>query len=704
MTTRNANSRWDHKPLRIAALQVASKPEDNLAVLEKWHACEFDVEQLLHVYGDDYFGLYDSVRFEKQLRTYIAEAHAKGIRIIAYANVMNVPTVKREPVDDWYQVSSKGAPTKGCCVNSPYRDHALNAIRGTMECGADGVFMDGPHVHGDCCYCKTCDKLFRDAHGIAIPKNESDPTSWEQFQQFRRDSITRFVRDVYETVHSVKADGVVYLNHFVFNASTADGQTTRDLLPLMDWIGSEGGFQFYGFPQRAMLWKVGSTAKMLESIAPDKPRVIFINGANCPWNYLIHSAPETELMIASTAANAANHWYCFCVGLDDFESEGAAAAKAINHKLSLTESYFTRTQSAAKVAVLWSQDTIEVYNQQAPESDLMETGGKHAPNTDIPLDNKPGWTLGGLPSAAREPYASYNATYEILWRSQVLFDVLHDQYLDAERLKQYEVIILPNLVCMSENVTVLLREFVQAGGKLIASFESSLSSIDGIRQPNFQLADVFGVDFQGTMRDFHHYAKMDVPIDGVPGKGLFRSVLPAPRYGLPCEATTAKPLIHFYAPFPEYYMPLTVPDVPALFHNQFGKGECYYFSAKFCENYSHYGFGEYRLIFDNLLDSLMPRQLVVEADAETIEVALRKPEATGHSVLHVINYSGSHKRPIHRTVRLNNVRLTLRLDAKPVRVRDIFANEELDFTWQDGCATVVLNQLDTYKALSFESA
>lgn len=701
MSTPTQPLRWDHRPMRIAALQVESPKEESLKVLAEWHGMHFNVEQLLHVYGDSYFGLFDAPRHEARLREYITDAHARGIKIIAYANVMNPPTVKREPMDDWVQILADGKRTAQSCYNTPYRDHALNAMRGVMACGADGVFLDGPHWNHLACYCPACEKSFRAIHHGDLPRSARDPL-WQEFQKFRVDSITRFVKDAHDVVHRHKPDGVLYLNHFVFNASTGDGQSTQDLWPLMDWIGSEGGFTFYGFPKKANLWKVASTAKMLESIAPDKPRVIFVNGANCPWNYLIHTPAETELMLASTAANAANYWYCFCVGLEDFKAPGADAARDFNAKLNTHAEYFTATRSAAQVGLLWSQDTIEVYNGQAPESDLDLTGRQTAPNNDIPLVNTAGWTLEGLPSAAREPYDTLNAAYGMLWRLQVPFDLVHDQYMDAPKLARYKVIIIPNGVCLSANSVKLLRDFVKNGGRLIASFETSLADDAGRRTGNFQLADVFGVDFGGGMQDYHHFAKMNVPTDNVIGRGLFRPVLPAHRYGLVCKETTAKPLARHYGPCTEYYGKLPDPDLACIFHNHFGAGECYYINHKFFENYHHYGFGEYLLILRNMLDSMMPRQLAVQSESETIEATLRQQDNPRRMVLHLANYSGSHMRPIPRTVPLSNVGIRLRAESKPLRVRDVFAGNDLPFQYADGVVILTLSTLGTYAVLSVD--
>jgi hypothetical protein len=512
--------------------------------------------------------------------------------------------------------------------------------------------------------------------------------------------MTNFVREMREAVQSRNPDGILYLNHFVFTASSGDGQCTQDLLPYMDWIGSEGGFLFYGFPQRAHLWKVGSTAKMLEAIAPDKPRVIFIDGANCPWNYIMHTPDETRLMIASTSANAANHWYCFVVGLSDFDSDAADAVRHFNLRLEKHEDLYRQTTSAARVGLLWSQDTLEIYDEDAPESDLNLAGVHEGTESDIPLINQPGWTHPDLPSAKRRPLVGFNCAYEMLWRSQVPFDIVHDQFADLEKLSQYDVLILPNVICMRDDFADLLHDYVSNGGSLIATFETSLCDEKGNRRDTYALQDVFGVEFDGHLKDFHHYGKMNAPLDGPVGKGLFRPILPGPRYALVSKAITAEPMIRYYEPCPEYYEPLPGLDMPSLFHNRFGKGQCYYFNNKFFEKYSHYGFQEYKQIFLNMMDSLTSRHVTVGARSETVEVALRRQD--GRLLLHLVNYSGSHKRPMPQTVPLHDLEITVHTGQKPVAVMRIFEDQELALEWDGENAHFVLPQLDAYELICIE--
>jgi len=64
------------------------------------------------------------------------------------------------------------------------------------------------------------------------------------------------------------------------------------------------------------------------------------------------------------------------------------------------------------------------------------------------------------------------------------------------RVGDYELVVLPNLLHISDAFASELREFVKQGGKLLATYQTSLLDAEGDRLPNFSLADMFGVDFE----------------------------------------------------------------------------------------------------------------------------------------------------------------------------------------------------------------
>ena len=56
----------------------------------------------------------------------------------------------------------------------------------------------------------------------------------------------------------------------------------------------------------------------------------------------------------------------------------------------------------------------------------------------------------------------------------IQYDVVPDWNLIPEILKAYQLIILPNAACMSDEQVLAVREYVRDGGAILATAESSL--------------------------------------------------------------------------------------------------------------------------------------------------------------------------------------------------------------------------------------
>ena len=79
-------------------------------------------------------------------------------------------------------------------------------------------------------------------------------------------------------------------------------------------------------------------------------------------------------------------------------------------------------------------------------------------------------------------------------------DVLYAEHLTAEKLAKYRVIVLANAKTMTEGEIAVLREWVRAGGTLVAEGTTTLFDPATLEmRANYALADVFGVDWRETV-------------------------------------------------------------------------------------------------------------------------------------------------------------------------------------------------------------
>ncbi|MFN0196114.1 MAG: ThuA domain-containing protein [Planctomycetaceae bacterium] len=77
--------------------------------------------------------------------------------------------------------------------------------------------------------------------------------------------------------------------------------------------------------------------------------------------------------------------------------------------------------------------------------------------------------------------------------------VINDWNLTDEDLSKYRVLILPNTACLDDSQVAAVKKFVASGGGLVASLDASLFDELGNPHDNFELSDVFGVDYRGLL-------------------------------------------------------------------------------------------------------------------------------------------------------------------------------------------------------------
>jgi hypothetical protein len=92
-----------------------------------------------------------------------------------------------------------------------------------------------------------------------------------------------------------------------------------------------------------------------------------------------------------------------------------------------------------------------------------------------------------------------DAVYSALLDGRFLFDYVHEDRLQLDRIKNYAALILPNTALLSDEQCHQLREYVNQGGSLLATFETSMYNERNERRADFGLADVFGIHAAGPV-------------------------------------------------------------------------------------------------------------------------------------------------------------------------------------------------------------
>ena len=98
----------------------------------------------------------------------------------------------------------------------------------------------------------------------------------------------------------------------------------------------------------------------------------------------------------------------------------------------------------------------------------------------------------------REPleyphFAALRGACRKLQQAHLPFGIISAKQLTT--LHEYDVVVLPNLLRITEAETSAFRDYVKNGGRLYASRLTSLTGVDGVRHDDFMLSDLFGCHF-----------------------------------------------------------------------------------------------------------------------------------------------------------------------------------------------------------------
>ncbi len=673
---------WHLEPLRIAALQCNFE-KDSMAVLDVWRENAFNTEQLLHLFGEGYYGAFREDKHGSILDGYLEKAHGYGIRVIVYANTHTLPHSMPEKNEEWGARNSDGSLKKAyethllSCPNSPWADWVFEELRRLAKHDIDGVFSDGP---AGACSCSNCKEAFRRKYGYPWPVDVDDGgREASDMRAFDIDTRVRFMKRFCETLKAVRPEAICYQNLDVF------GYSAEPFLPYNDLVGSEGGFMFYGPPSKAYLWKTSLRAKALASCARGKPTVIFAAGDQKSWSCYLHAPAETKLMYAASIANGASVWYGLHCSSENMRRPGGLAAGEFNRFHADHEYCYADTESAANVAILNSMATRAHYRTTSEASDFYSAKGS-------------GKAVGpGDIASSTEGFAA------MLYRTQIPFDFISEETLAEGTPARYKCIVLPTCACLSEKLLERLRTFVQEGGLLIASLDTSLFDEKGTRRGDFGLADVFGAGINEDVLVFHDFNYFEFA-EGAPApfNGFQVRLAQAPAIGLNVKATTAEVVGVYHAPLPGRYEPMTPLASPAVLWNSFGKGRCLYLAGTFGEFYSDYACLEYEQMVANAIRCHAAPPVRVMNAPPSLEITLRRKRDGSAVVCHLINYTGGMVRPIQESVSLLNLELRFRADlfeTPPARFRSLGEAKDLNACAADGEFVVTAPGLFEYDVI-----
>ena len=397
-------------------------------------------------------------------------AHEDGLVVFARmdSNRAHEEFYKTHP--DWFAIDADGKPYKAgdlfiTCINSPYySQHIPDILREIIELYHPEGFTDNSWSglgRESICYCENCRKNFHERSGKDLPgvKNWDDKVyrEWILWNYNRRLEIWDLNN------HTTKTAGGPFCIWAGMNSGSISGQSRSfrdykeiakraDIIMLDDQARSDaGGFQHNGETGKLIHGLLGWDKLIPESMA--------MYQAGRP-TFRLTSKPmaEARMWIVNGIAGGIQPWW-HIVAASHEDRRIYHTAESIFRWHKANEEFLISRHPMATIGVVWSQQNTDFYGRDNADQ-LVE-----------------------LP---------WRGMTQALIRARIPYLPLHAAHIDRDA-SQFSLLVLPNLAAMTDDEIVSVRRFVESGGNLIATGESSLFNEWGERRPDYALGDLFGV-------------------------------------------------------------------------------------------------------------------------------------------------------------------------------------------------------------------
>ena len=369
------------------------------------------------------------------------------------------------------------------------------------------------------CYCQTCRTKFRAATGLELPtSNDPQDPRRKAYIQWNADMRWKQFTLWNDTVKASKADCF-----FSPNGGLNDPAKVMHPLVAVDRQGRAG---------TTPVWMMGKFIKQTRAYMQNLPVLgIFNIGAEDEnrWKDSVQTGPELEAWAHGGIAQGMRPWFVK-FNARVFDARWVKPIEKIYQWHFRHDRYMRNTANLARVAMV-----------NSTQSGIFTAGGT-------------AFAAGDNVRAAQRVTESVNGYYQALVEARISFEMVDDRQLDPAHISRYRVLVLADVASLSDAQCQQIRDYVKAGGRIVATGETSLYDQTGKRRANFGLSDLFGCDYVKTENGVKNsYLTPRHP------HPLTRGLEDAPRIIAATQQLTVKP--HDAAKAPLTLIP-SYPDLP----------------------------------------------------------------------------------------------------------------------------------------------
>jgi Hypothetical glycosyl hydrolase 6/Beta-galactosidase trimerisation domain len=401
------------------------------------------------------------------------------------------------------------------------------------------------------------------------------------------------------------------------------------------------------------------------------------------WRNTAKTPAETEMWLAQTVASGMRIWYHWIGGQTGLgeDHRWQEPGRQFCHWMARHDEHFTYKRSIANLGVVFAQRPNSFY--------------------------KP-------PAAGAGGYSEYmQGLYYALLEGRFFFDFVHEDDLGPENLKKYSALILPNVALLSDQQCEQLKTYADAGGSLLATFETGLYDRDGKRRGDFGLADLFGInraaEIQGPDGNsfFERVERQHEILGGLENTSL----LPGAEYRVPVKAA-GRPVLTVVPPYPAYpperaYAPVSHTDEPAVVISEKGRSRLIYFPGDIERTAWRSGNTDVSQLLQNSIHWILRGKSPVTVDGQGVVEMFAWETDPGFAV-HILNYNNPnlHKGWIrrHSPIGPQTVRMELPEGTKVAQVQLLRAEAEVEFKQTGASVEFVVPKVNDYEVAAMTRA
>ncbi len=544
----------------------------------------------------------------------VHRAQALGLQLIAYYNmVLSWELQRTHP--QWQQQDRAGKPVRMfmypafCMSNPEFTDHVSAHIEEiARKYPVDGFFLDLQYFAPEACFCPSCRAGFAAMFGYDLDPDGFSTAQWLDFYTYQARTREAFIHAAMDRANAVRP-GLSWS----WNGCGNPASISSTLHVGADYLSTEAHPPAYLHADYATRYCEGLRM----------PFTLFMPESQGSWGDWTVTTPDT---IKGLSAIALAHGGSLNVNHVPYPcgDRGGTVPQVVWDTIKDTFDFVAQREGLCRgrrpvpvVACLHSPENIRLLHAMARGS--------------------------GEGYLRLEVHHAESALTQLLMETHIPWEI-RPEAISVPELARYELVVLPCLPWVSEELAERLREYVAGGGKLLAAYRTSLTGPRGEALDNFALADLFGVDliapspysvsYLDDLDDLFRPQVPDLPLllkdsasDRLNPKN--HALYVRPRDGAHVLARIMDPIIesdfetgrwvyHDHAP------PGHLTEHPAIVLNRFGAGQVVYLSPPF--------FGAYASKACPFLKEVF-RALVQEVLGVSQRIRIQAPVSIKHSLM-----------------------------------------------------------------------